>query len=155
MARVDFHSGVGDKLTYTCRLVRKILASSPQNEALRRVVILGQEHLLTQLNQLLWTFAPEEFLPHCFATDEAAPITPIVLASQWDDAVFDTLPHADVFIHLDQTFLSNAAQLVERFPRMIEVVSLEQNDLLAGRERYKQYRTLGYELHNHDQKGIS
>lgn len=155
MARVDFHSGVGDKLTYTCRLVRKILASSPETESLRRVVILGQDNLLQKLNQMLWTFGPDEFLPHCFATDEAAPITPIVLTSQWDDALFDTLPHADVFIHLDQSFLTNAAQLVERFPRMIEVVSLESVDLLAGRERYKQYRTMGYELHNHDQKGIS
>jgi DNA polymerase-3 subunit chi len=43
--------------------------------------------------------------------------------------------------------------LAERFPRLVEVVSLEEKDLLAGRERYKQYRSLGHELHNFDQKG--
>ena len=58
-----------------------------------------------------------------------------------------------MLIHLGQEFMSNVPTLVDRFPRLIEVVSLEENDLLAGRERYKQYRTMGYELHNHDQKG--
>lgn len=153
MARVDFHSQVADKLAYCCRLVRKVLASSPESDALRRVVILGNDDLLAKLDKLLWNFSGEDFLPHCFADNEAAPITPIVLASFWDDELFATLPHADVLIHLGQEFMPNVSTLVERFPRLIEVVSLEQKDLLAGRERYKQYRTMGYELHNHDQKG--
>lgn len=153
MARVDFHSQVGDKLIYCCRLVRKILASSPQNDALRRVVILGDDALLQKLDQMLWSFSAEDFLPHCFADNEQAPITPIVLASAWDDVLFATLPHADVLIHLGQEFMPNVEVLLERFPRLIEVVSLEEKDLLAGRDRYKQYRTMGHELHNHDQKG--
>lgn len=153
MARVDFHSQVGDKLTYCCRLVRKVLASSSESDSLRRVVILGDDDLLVKLDKLLWSFSGEDFLPHCFVDNEAAPITPIVLASYWDDELFSTLPHADVLIHLGQEFMSNVPTLVDRFPRLIEVVSLEENDLLAGRERYKQYRTMGYELHNHDQKG--
>lgn len=153
MARVDFHSQVGDKLAYCCRLVRKILASSPEGDSLRRVVILGDDALLNKLDQMLWNFSAEDFLPHCFADSEQAPITPIVLASQWDDELFATLPHADVLIHLGQEFMPNVETLAERFPRLIEVVSLEEKDLLAGRERYKQYRTMGHELHNHDQKG--
>jgi DNA polymerase-3 subunit chi len=36
---------------------------------------------------------------------------------------------------------------------VIEVVSLEEQDVLAGRQRYKQYRSMGVELFNHDQKG--
>jgi hypothetical protein len=30
---------------------------------------------------------------------------------------------------------------------------MEEEDVLAGRARYKQYRTMGLELFNHDQKG--
>jgi hypothetical protein len=30
---------------------------------------------------------------------------------------------------------------------------MAEEDVLAGRERYKQYRTMGLELFNHDQKG--
>lgn len=153
MARIDFHSQVGNKLMYCCRLVRKIVTTSPEGQPLRRVVILGDQTLLKELDAQLWSFSAEDFLPHCFADHESAAITPIVLASAWDDALFAELPHADVLIHLGQTFLTNAAQLAERFPRLIEVVSLEEKDLLAGRERYKQYRSLGHELHNFDQKG--
>lgn len=153
MARVDFHSQVGDKLAYCCRLVRKVLASSPESDSLRRVVILGDDDLLAKLDKMLWSFSADDFLPHCFADNEVAPITPIVLASSWDDELFSTLPHADVLIHLGQDFMPNVPALVERFPRLIEVVSLEEKDLLAGRERYKKYRSMGYELHNHDQKG--
>lgn len=153
MARIDFHSQVGNKLNYCCRLVRKILTTSTQGEPLRRVVILGDLATLNELDQQLWAFSQDDFLPHCFADHESAAITPIVLASQWDDELFAELPHADVLIHLGQDFLPNAAELAQRFPRMIEVVSLEEQDLLAGRERYKKYRDLGHELHNFDQKG--
>lgn len=153
MARIDFHSQVGNKVAYCCRLLRKILTTSPEGEPLRQVVILGDASLLKELDEQLWTFSAEDFLPHCFAEHESAPITPIVLATAWDDTLFAELPHADVLIHMGQSFLKNAAQLAERFPRLIEVVSLEEKDLLAGRERYKQYRELGHELHNFDQKG--
>ena len=41
MAKVDFHSQVGDKLTYTCRLVRKIFSLATEDEPLKKVVIVG------------------------------------------------------------------------------------------------------------------
>ena len=154
MARIDFHSQVGNKVAYSCRLLRKIVTTSPEGEPLRQVVILGDATLLKELDEQLWTFSAEDFLPHCFADHESAPITPIVLATAWDDALFAELPHADVLIHLGQSFLENATELAQRFPRLIEVVSLEEKDLLAGRQRYKQYRELGHELHNFDQKGV-
>jgi DNA polymerase-3 subunit chi len=41
--------------------------------------------------------------------------------------------------------------LVARFPRIIELVTVNEAERLAGRERYKAYRELGHELHNFDQ----
>ena len=41
--------------------------------------------------------------------------------------------------------------LVERFPRIVEVVTVNEAERLAGRERFKAYRDLGHELHNFDQ----
>ena len=153
MARIDFHSQVGDKQTYCCRLIRKIAGSSPEGEPLRRIVLIGDADLLKQLDEKLWSFSAEEFLPHCFANADAAAITPIVLAEALDEELFKNLPHADILIHLGQEFLPQIEKIIERFPRIIEVVSLEPNDLLAGRERFKKYRSLGHELRNHDQKG--
>jgi DNA polymerase-3 subunit chi len=41
--------------------------------------------------------------------------------------------------------------LLARFPRVVEVVTINEAERLAGRERYKAYRDLGHELHNFDQ----
>ena len=153
MARVDFHSQVGDKLTYTCRLVRKICSLASDAEPIKKIVIVGSSADINQLNQLLWSFSAEEFLPHCLIDDESAEFTPIVLATAYDDLQFQNIPHQDVFIHLGQDFLEDIEKITHRFDRVIEVVSLEDHEVLAGRQRYKQYRSMGLELFNHDQKG--
>lgn len=153
VARVDFHSQVGDKLPYCCRLVRKVLSLSESEGPMKQVVISGSLKTLETLDELLWSFSAEEFLPHCFIDEESAPFCPVVLAS--DDAIelLEGVPHADVFIHLGQEFLPNIEAIAARFDRVVEIVSMEDSDLLAGRERFKQYRQMGVELHNHDQKG--
>jgi len=43
------------------------------------------------------------------------------------------------------------AAMVERFPRIVELVTVNEAERLAGRERYKAYRDLGHELHHFDQ----
>jgi DNA polymerase-3 subunit chi len=43
--------------------------------------------------------------------------------------------------------------LAQRFPRIVEIVSTDEADRQAGRERYKAYRDQGHELHNFDQTG--
>ena len=61
------------------------------------------------------------------------------------------IPHADVLIHLGMNMPKDVATLVERFPRIVELVTVNEAERLAGRERYKAYRDLGHELHNFDQ----
>ena len=153
MARVDFHSQVGDKLTYTCRLVRKIFSLASASEPIKKIVIVGSVVDIDQLNQMLWGFSSEDFLPHCLIDEESAEFTPILLATTYDEDQFQNIPHQDVFIHLGQDFLEGIEQISNRFDRVIEVVSLEENEVAAGRQRYKQYRSMGMELFNHDQKG--
>ena len=153
MAKVDFHSQVGDKLTYTCRLVRKIFSLANPDEGLKKIVIVGATDDLNRLDQLLWSFSNEDFLPHVFIDDETAPFSPIVLAHQFQADLFDLIPHQDVFVHLGREFLQDIEQITDRFDRVIELVSVEEPDVLAGRERFKRYRSMGIELVNYDQKG--
>ena len=153
MARVDFHSQVGDKLTYTCRLARKIFSLATETEPIKKIVIVGSPTDIDQLNQMLWSFSAEEFLPHCLIDDESAEFTPILLATAYDELQFQNISHQDVFIHLGQDFLEDIEKITDRFARVIEVVSLDEHEVLAGRQRYKQYRSMGVELFNHDQKG--
>ena len=138
MTRVDFHSKVPDKILYACRLVRKARAAD-----MKIVVHLEDAQQQQALDEALWTFSEQDFLPHVIAGDELASQTPVILS----DNAADTLPHHQILINLSQQTPEHFA----RFERLFEVVSTDEDDLAAGRERYKAYRDLGHELHNFDQ----
>jgi len=151
MARIDFHSNVGDKLDYACRLTRKIWSATPEGQPVRNIVIVGEQADLKKLDELLWTFSSTDFLPHCFIDDEAAVDTPILLTDDFASSALNQVPHADVMIHLGMRMPQDVLGLVARFPRIVEVVTVNEAERLAGRERYKAYRELGHELFNFDQ----
>ena len=151
MARIDFHSNVSDKLEYACRLTRKIWSATSEGEPVRNIVMVGEKADLKKLDALLWTFSKSDFLPHCFIDDEAASETPIILTDDFASPALNSIAHADVMIHLGMRMPKDVAALVARFPRIVEVVTVNEAERLAGRERYKAYRELGHELHNFDQ----
>ena len=132
MTRIDFHSNVPEKIGYTCRLVRKARAAD------RRIVVLGQRGDLMALDSALWTFSDQEFIPHVMAGDPLAPQTPVILTD--DDGV--ELPHHEVLINIS----SNTPTLFARFERLLEIVSADEADKTAGRERYRFYQQRGYPL---------
>jgi DNA polymerase-3 subunit chi len=151
MARIDFHSNVSDKLEYVCRLTRKIWSATQEGQAVRNIVIVGEKADLKKLDELLWIFSSTDFLPHCFIEDEMAIETPIVLTDNFSSSALNTIPHADVLIHIGMRMPQDVPALVARFPRIVEVVTVNEAERLAGRERFKAYRDLGHELHNFDQ----
>jgi DNA polymerase-3 subunit chi len=133
MTRVDFHSKVPDKLLYACRLVRKARAAD------MRVVVFAQDRTqLDALDEALWTFSEQDFLPHVVAGDELAAQTPVILT---DDPQAE-LPHHQILINLSGETPAHFA----RFERLFEVISMDEDDLAAGRERYRQYQQRGYPL---------
>jgi DNA polymerase-3 subunit chi len=151
MARIDFHSNVSDKLEYVCRLTRKIWSATQEGEPVRHIVIVGEKADLKKLDDLLWSFSSTDFLPHCYIEDEVAAETPIVLTDNFASPSLNAIPHADVMIHLGMRMPQDVPALVGRFPRIVEVVTVNEAERLAGRERFKAYRELGHELHNFDQ----
>lgn len=133
MTRVDFHSKVPDKLLYACRLVRKACAAE------MRVVVYAQDRTqLEALDEALWTFSEQDFLPHVMAGDELAAQTPVILTDDAEAA----LPHHQILINLSGETPAHFA----RFERLFEVISTDEDDLAAGRERYRQYQQRGYPL---------
>jgi DNA polymerase-3 subunit chi len=134
MTQVDFHTNVGDKLAYACRLARKAyLAGQP-------VLVTGEAQILQAFDALLWTFSPLDFIPHCALGSELAAVTPVVLAEQFDDA-----PHYRILLNLGATVPEHFA----RFERLLEVVGDAPDDLTAGRERYRFYRDRGYPMNTY------
>jgi DNA polymerase III subunit chi len=137
VTQIDFHTGAQDKSAYACRLLRKAHASGMQ-----AVVYWSDAAALARFDELLWSFSALDFLPHVFAGDPAAPLTPILLTAQ----VADT-PHTQLLVNLDPDLEPPA--FFSRFDRMVEVVSAQADDAQAGRARYKFYKDRGYALKHH------
>lgn len=133
MTRIDFHSNVPDKIAYACRLVRKARTAD-----FRVVMLLADERQLAQADEALWTFSELDFLPHVRAGDPLAGDTPIILAHE-DDA---PLPHHQILVNLSMRTPAHFA----RFERMFEIISADEADVQAGRERYRYYQQRGYPL---------
>ncbi|HJV49968.1 MAG TPA: DNA polymerase III subunit chi [Noviherbaspirillum sp.] len=133
MTRIDFHSNVPDKFVYACRLVRKARGAN-----CRIVLLTPDKSTLMALDQQLWTFSEQDFLPHVIAGDPLAANTPVILTDQ-DDA---DLPHHQILINLSARTPTHFA----RFERMFEIISATDDDKIAGRERYRYYQQRGYPL---------
>ncbi|WP_233862562.1 DNA polymerase III subunit chi [Paraburkholderia adhaesiva] len=138
MTRIDFHTNVGDSLAYACRLVRKAYLAGEQ------VVVLAEPARLRAFDEMLWTFSPLDFVPHCMADSALANETPIVLAADLERA-----PHHRVLLNLGATVPPQFA----RFERLLEVIGDTPDELAAGRDRYRFYRDRGYALNNYKQGG--
>lgn len=142
MTRIDFHFNAPDKVHYACRLTRKVRAAGS-----KLVFYSSDAALLAHLDRALWTFAPLEFLPHCHASDPQAIETPILLTA--DNSADPALPHHDVLVNLDTDWPA----FFSRFERLIEIVTPDESDRLAGRTRWKFYKDRGYALTHHDIAG--
>ena len=130
MTRIDFHSNVPDKIHYTCRLIRKARAAG-----CRIIVFDNDRTQLDLLNEALWTFSESDFLPHVLFNDPLMKQTPIILTE--DDLA--NFPHHELLINLTQ----RVPRDFSRFERVIEIISSETQDTLAGRERYRHYQQQG------------
>jgi len=141
MTSIDFHFNTPDRLEYACRLTRKIVNAGQANAAAPLVVFCQDEERLQQFDDLLWQFSPTDFIPHVRATDPLAKDTPVLLTA--DDA---RLPVHHLLLNLDDA----PPPFFSRYVRLLEVVSLLDDDKLKARERFTFYRDRGYAMTRHD-----
>lgn len=140
---VAFHTGLADKPAYACRLLRKAWRSGA------RVIVTGAPEVLNRLDVQLWTFEQDEFLPHARrrgaeprdALLEAR--TPIWLADRIDDW---PAPERQVLVNLGPAL---PAAFV-RFARVIELVGTDEDDVQAGRRRWREYLGAGCQPKKHE-----
>jgi DNA polymerase-3 subunit chi len=138
MTEVAFHFNAPDKLGYACRLLRKAVANGA------KVVVTGEPGLLRELDIALWTFSPLDFVPHCYEGASAQAIveaSPVVLADTARHA-----PHQQVLVNLGAA----VPEGFERYERLIEVVTIEEDDRQQARRRWKHYADRGYAITRHD-----
>lgn len=137
MTEIAFHFNVSDKLMYGCRLLRKAYLSGAD------VVVTAGPEVLAELDELLWSFSPTDFVPHrrVSESENSLPGTSVLLAES-----LVAVLHQGVLVNLGQ----GTPDGFERFERLIEVVTQADDDRLAARSRWKYYTDRGYAMKRHD-----
>jgi DNA polymerase-3 subunit chi len=142
MTQVDFYI-LEDGYTYSrevvvCRLVHKAFTQRH-----RICILTDDESHAEQLDQLLWTFSQESFIPHASLGANPDPFTPVLLG--WGDLVTN---ETDVLINLRRS----VPPCFSQFSRVIEVIPTDESVRAEGRERFRFYKDRGYPIHSHQLK---
>lgn len=130
--KVEFHSGVADKLGTACRFLVAAQAAGAS------VVVCGDDATLARLDTALWTFDPLSFVAHSRVRGNNAPTTNVraqAPAQAWLADNSRSVSSREVLLNLGPEM----ADGWEEFARVVEIVSAEPADADAGRGRWRQY----------------
>lgn len=140
MSRVDFAFGAPNRLRTACEVVRKHYSAG------RRVLVYTQDRQrLERFDHLLWGFDPTAFVPHVMTDDPLAAQTPVQLTAAPPVASPTADGQQPWLLNLDLSCPPG----YEHFDRILEIVSDHEDDKLAARERWQQYKVAGHALHAH------
>ena len=142
MTRVDFYilkeAGPDARLVVAARIAEKAMLQS------RHVYInTADEDQSRRLDELLWTFSQNSFVPHRIIDADSGPACaePVLIGA--DVALSEP---CEVMINLAVT----VPEFFSRYERVAEIVDADSGRRDAGRSRYKYYRDRGYELKSHN-----
>ena len=140
MPRADFY--LIDKprfreqpLLLVCELAKRGYAANLS------ILVLARDAAQAEaIDDLMWSFDPDEYLPHQIAgMDEGDDETPILIAT----------PEMDVPARAMLINLRDAAP-TGSFDRVLEVVPADPSARGPLRERWKHYQALGFDVTKHD-----
>lgn len=143
MTSIDFyilgHSQQSARMTFVCRLIEKVYGEG------RQVYVHTPNQALAQeLDDMMWQYKAESFLPHNLIGDAEQPQAQIQIG--WGEHPDH---HHDVLVNLTSpipTFFS-------RFERVLEVVIQDEAILEQTRQHYKFYKDRGYHVTHRDLRG--
>lgn len=144
MQPIEFHilSEAGDvaRLRYACQLVEH---AYEQNQ--RCYVYAGNDDQARRMDEVLWTFRDQAFIPHEIHGGNSPSHERIM-------ALIGAQPQAAADFQALLINLSDAPlEQVDNFARICEVVDADPEHKQLARERYKRYRELGYQLETKNQ----
>ncbi len=137
MVDISFHTGVDDRTTYACRLLRKAARQGA------RVLVRGAPAEMDLLDKALWTFEAQEFVPHHRLRPSQAPAPQLARTPVWLMDEGEAWPQG---LAPAQVLLQMAAQPAEDAPswsRLIELVGDDPDDRRQARQRWRAYEAQG------------
>lgn len=139
MPKIDFYliqsSAATASLAFACRLIEKVYKQQH-----RIYVHAENEKVAHQLDELLWTYREDSFLPHHLYGEGPEPAPPIQIG-------FNVIPEKqrDILLNLSNT----VPEFYLQFTRVLELVPHDKTAQEYARARYRHYRTAGYNITTH------
>lgn len=139
MPRADFYliskpRFLEDPLMLVCELAKRAFASEQPT-----VIFVRSQDQAEEIDAKLWEFDEDAFLPHQVAGDDDDAITAILIVPPGVDA-------ADRPLAIN---LRDSCAL-GKHDRVLEVVAADPAERDGSRQRWLEYKQLGYELNKHD-----
>lgn len=128
-------SSVRARERFVCKLANRSL-----KEGARTYIHVADPADCQRLDELLWTFSDQSFIPHEICGDSPESDCPVTIGC-------DREPGDDyqVLINLAQ----EVPHFFSRFEKTMEVIDTHETVKEAGRQRYKFYKDRGYPLESH------
>ena len=123
-----------DPLRLVCELARKA------HDAGQWTLVLARDQAQAEaLDDLLWAFDEDAYVPHQLAGDEEDDLAPVLIATPAMD-----VPMRPLLINLREAAVDGS------FERVLVVVPADESARGPLRERWKAYKARGFELNKYD-----
>jgi len=137
--QIDFYvlqeQSIGGRLKLACRIVEKAYRLGH-----RVYVRTGNSDDTNALDDLLWTFSQNSFIPHQLSAESNSRESPVVIGEHPPAAEC-----SDVVISVADDPVSNFTA----YTRIVEIVGCEDDEKASGRNRFRYYREHGMEPNTH------
>ncbi|QEM83238.1 DNA polymerase III subunit chi [Halomonas binhaiensis] len=146
MTKVDFYilpdTTLEARLDFACRLTETIA-----RKGYRLYLFAEDERMARELDDRLWDFRPDAYVPHALEGSDEAQGVAITIGWQGPPASLDPPP---------QAMLNLSPEIPEwfsRFERVAEIINQHQEVLSTKRECWKTYKQRGYPVTPHHLNG--
>ncbi len=140
MAKVTFYTHINDKLLFACQLIKTI------NKREQPVLVwVEHQETLAILDQMLWTFEKNSFLPHDVWQEgsDFPDTSAIVLCAGVHLPEKAPLP---VVLNLSQQYWQD----ISHVDRVLELIGSGEEELAFARQRFKAYRQADFIIEHHN-----
>ncbi len=139
MTQIDFYileKRNDSRELFACHLAEKLF-----HQGMPVFIHTQDENQARQVDDLLWSFKADNFIPHARLGELDHTNTPILIGNGETPDI-----ETEVLINLSQT----VPLFFSRFQRVAEVVDNVEANKLPARDRFRFYRDRGYALKSHN-----
>lgn len=146
MTRIDFYilpdTTLDARFEFACKLAETIVG-----KGYRLHIHTQDEAMARALDDQLWVFRPDAYLPHALLGSEHADSVPVTLGWEAPPVTDSATPQAMLNLH------SGIPEWFSRFERVAEIINQHQDVLTAKRECWQTYKQRGYPVTAHQLGG--